>query len=69
MHLVYYPKFYITIVSCFPWVLQNGYALFLGGAGGGGGGSALWSCKKVNYDKPFVNMMWNRENPALRSLG
>ena len=40
MHLVYYPKFCITIVSSFPWVLQNGYALFFGGAAG----------EEVHYD-------------------
>ena len=45
MHLVNYPKFCITIVSSFPWVLQNGYALFLGGAGGGGG----WGSEEVHY--------------------
>ena len=43
---------------------------FRGGGGGGGVGEVHYGhMKMVNYDKPFVNMMWNRENPALRSLG
>ena len=47
MHLVYPPKFYITIVSKFLLgikvvpreIEENGYAIvFFGGGGGGGGG-------------------------------
>ena len=44
---------------------------FFGGGGGAGGGGVdklhYGHVQMVNYNKPFLNMMRNRKNPALHT--